>query len=136
MRQIGLLTIAAHLSACSFAFVHGPPPGQPARAIATKGDDKLVCTSPYTVPVLDTIFTAVVAVNLLLAIGGADKPISRGVAIPLFTLGTAAGGAGMYYGYTRVKSCHAAHDELIKAGIERPEDQARPGGLTVPSAPL
>jgi hypothetical protein len=136
MRQIGLLVIAAYLGACSFEFVHGPPPGQPARALATKGDDKLVCTQPYTVPVLDTVFTAVVAVNLLLAIGGADKPFSRAIGIPLFTVGAAAGGAGMYYGYTRVRSCHEAHDELIKAGIERPENQTRPGQLTVPTAPL
>jgi hypothetical protein len=42
----------------------------------------------------------------------------------------------MYYGYTRVKSCHAAHDELIKAGIEHPDDQPRPGQLRVPTAPL
>jgi hypothetical protein len=136
MRRICLAVIASQLGACSFAFVHGPPPGQPARAIATKGEDKLVCTSPYTVPVLDTVFTAVVAVNLLLAIGGADKPFSRAVAIPLFTVGAAAGGAGMYYGYTRVGSCHRAHDELIKAGIERPEAQPRPGQLSVPTAPL
>ena len=130
------MVVAAQLCACSFAFVHGPPPDQPKRAIDSKGTDKLVCTDSKLVPGLDTAFTALMAINLFYAVGSDDGQLFRkSIGIPLYVLAGLAGGAGMYYGFTRVSACQKMHDQLIKDGIEKPE-LPRPGTLVVPTAPL
>jgi hypothetical protein len=136
MRTIGLVVIAALLGACSFAFVHGPPPDQPQRALAEKNASSLVCTDSKVVPVLDAVWTAVMAINLIYAISTEDDQLfRRSIGIPLYSVGALAGGAGMYYGFPRVAACKRAHEVLIKEGIEKPE-LPRPGALTVPTAPL
>jgi hypothetical protein len=136
MRRIGAGVLAAQLCACSFAFVHGPPPDQPKRAIETKGEAKLACTDSKVVPVLDSVFAALMAINLFYAIGSDDGQLFRkSIGIPVFSVAMLAGGAGIYYGWPRVKACQEAHAVLIKEGIEKPE-LPRPGTLVVPTAPL
>jgi len=130
------MVAAAQLCACSFVFVQGPPADQPKRAIDTQGKEALVCTDSRVVPVLDTIFTALMAINLAYSIGSTDPQVFRkSIGIPLYLVGALAGGAGMYVGYPRVAKCKAAHEVLIKEGIEKPE-LPRPGQLVVPTAPL
>lgn len=136
MRRLVALVAATQLCACSFVFVQGPPPDQPKRAIDTQGKDELVCTDSRVVPVLDAVFTALMAVNLAYSIGSDDPQVFRkSVGIPLYGVAALAGAAGMYVGFPRVAKCKAAHEVLIKEGIEKPE-LPKPGQLVVPTAPL
>jgi hypothetical protein len=109
------LILALLGSGCSFAFVSGPPANHQKLAYFD-------CTSSNVVPVLDTIWTVLQTLNLVTAVAADDQkwndtfngkpPFSRGVAIPLYAVAAAAGGAGMWFGYTRVSECKSAKGEL------------------------
>ncbi|HEY0251586.1 MAG TPA: hypothetical protein VGC41_08665 [Kofleriaceae bacterium] len=97
---------------CSFAFVRGPKP------TATTRDD---CTTSRIAPIADTVFTVLMA---LIAIGAAtadDKtwhndfcdefdascsaPFGQATGAAIFGAAAVAGGAGMYWGYTKTGEC-------------------------------
>src|SRR5258708_33850838 len=123
MLRIGIVVLAAQLTACSFVFVHAPPPGQPAKEIESKGKDKFECTSSRLVPWLDVAWSGLMALNFLLAASANEKdlPFSRAIALPLYGVLGAAGGAGIYIGFKRTGECRDAHAPAIKAGVREPE---------------
>ncbi|HSD86858.1 MAG TPA: hypothetical protein VLB44_05065 [Kofleriaceae bacterium] len=130
-----LLILALLGSGCSFAFVSGPPANHQRLAYFD-------CTTSNVVPVLDTIWTALQTLNLLTAAASNDQkwndtfngkpPFSRGVAIPLYAVAAAAGGAGMWFGYTRVSACRSAKGELAMRA--NPGTAPMPGTWPPPAA--
>jgi len=105
------------LCGCSFAFVHGPAP-----APATE------CTQSRLVPILDTVFTAAMVLSAIYVAttdanswrtefcdqfdGSCDAPISQGVGAVIYGAAAVAGGAGMWWGYTRVDQCRQAQSTV------------------------
>lgn len=113
MTRVAILVLVA---GCSFAFVNGPPPSH--RQLPA-----FDCSTSHVAPVLDTLFTALEIANLTLAASQSDQqwandfpnhhpPFDRTTAIPVYVALVALGGAGMYYGYSRVGECRHAKDEL------------------------
>lgn len=101
---------------CSFAFVHGPKP-------APAPPD---CTQSRVVPILDSVLTGVAALVAVYAIvasssewhdANCDVNDSACTAPDQAMFAVAgsivalAGGAGMYWGYTRVGECRRAQRE-------------------------
>ena len=141
MRRTWIVLLVAQLAACSFVFVQGPPPGQPAKEIESKGKDKFACTTSRVVPWIDAVGTGIWALNVLLAATAPDKdmPFPRYVGIPLYGAIGLVQGYATYSGFKKTGACRAAHDEAIKAGVEEPPPEApapSPGTMTVPTAPL
>lgn len=113
MRRAAILGL---MCGCSFAFVSGPPPNH-------RQLPYFSCTESRLVPILDTVFTALEAANLGLAIHdspsewdarfGSTPHLSRNSSIPFYIALAALGGGGMYYGYSRVSACESARGELM-----------------------
>jgi hypothetical protein len=132
MRRMVALVVCASFSACSFAFVHGPkPPPAPATA----------CTTSRTVPILDSVFTGFMALFAIYAAAASDsdyrsnfcdefdsscEPPGRTYTVASSLIAAAAGGAGMYYGYTRVAECRKA----------QPQVEQQPPPMVAPVAPV
>jgi hypothetical protein len=103
--------LVASLSGCSFAFVIGPPP----RHEELPAFD---CTESRVAPVLDTVFTALQALNVAVVASITDQrwsdafngkpPFDRGTAVPLYIALTAVGAFSAYYGYSRTSDCRDA----------------------------
>lgn len=125
------LLVCASFSACSFAFVHGPkpPPAPPTD-----------CTTSRTVPILDSVFTGFMALFAIYAAVSSDSEYrsnfcdefdsscsapGRTYTVATSLIAAAAGGAGMYYGYTHVDSCRKAQPQ-----VEQP-----PPSVVAPVAP-
>ncbi len=129
MRGIALV-LCLSTTGCSFAFVSGPPANH-------RQLPYFECSSSRTVPVLDTLFTALEAINLGLAVSRSDQgwddlfngdpPIQRKTGIGLYTVLTALGAAGMYYGFTKTSECRAAKSELMIRSTTNGGMQPGPG---------
>ena len=115
---------------CSFAFVHGP---KPAPALPD-------CTQSRVVPILDSVLTGVAALVAIYAMAASSSQWhdancnvnDASCTAPnqaLFAVAgsvvAVAGGAGMYWGYTRVGQCRRAEGEATLA----------PGALSPPPPP-
>jgi hypothetical protein len=138
MRRTWIVLLAVQLTACSFVFVQGPPPGQPAKEIESKGKDKFECTSSRTVPWIDAVGSGLWALNFLLAFT-TDKPFPQYVSLPLYGAAGLVQGYATYTGFKKTGECRRAHEEAIKAGAEEPPPEPpppSPGTMTVPTAPL
>lgn len=116
MRQIALGLVVAQLcSACSFAFVSGPPANHAQLPY-------FECTSGRAVPILDGVWTALQAGNLLVAATRSDEEweddfeIDRQAAMGVYGGLAALGLAGLIYGWTRTSSCRAAKAEWMMRG--------------------
>jgi hypothetical protein len=115
-----LAAILALLPACSFAFVSGPPPNAAQLPYFT-------CTESRAVPVLDTIWTALMVLDVIAlgtqsdadwaktnscAPGDTSCPaISRHGALAIDAVMGAAGAAGLIYGFTKTGACRSAKAE-------------------------
>jgi hypothetical protein len=76
--------------------------------------------------VLDTVWTALQALNLGLAVASDEQewedtfsgnpPFSRNVGIGVYSVFAALGAAGMWFGYTRTSACRAAKSDLATRG--------------------
>lgn len=134
MRQyaIGLSFVA--MAGCSFVFVSGPPANH--RELPT-----VDCSTSRVVPILDTVWTALMTLNL---IGAAstddaqwdknfepnDPPFSRKAGMVTYAVAAAAGGAGMVYGYLKTGACRRAKAEWtlrMQQGQGMPPMGAQPG---------
>ena len=115
MRQyaVGLGFVA--LAGCSFVFVSGPPPRH--RELPS-----FDCTTSRIVPILDTVWTGLMALNLLttLAVNDADwdkqfapndPPFSRTSGTVGYAVAAGVGAAGMVYGYLKTGACRRAKEE-------------------------
>lgn len=115
MRQyaIGLSFVA--MAGCSFVFVSGPPANH--REVPT-----FDCSSSRVVPILDTVWTALMTLNLIGAASSTDAdwdkifepkdpPFSRKAGMVTYAVAAAAGGAGMVYGYMKTGTCRRAKAE-------------------------
>jgi len=147
MRRMVALIVCASFSACSFAFVHGPkpPPAAPTD-----------CTTSRTVPILDSVFTGVMAIFAIYAAVSSDsdyrsnfcdefdsscEPPGRGYTVASSLIAAAAGGAGMYYGYTRVDACRKAQPQVeqpppMVAPVAPPAGTGSGSDLPIPAAGL
>src|SRR3954463_3009580 len=118
MRRRVALLVWASSSAGSFAF--GPRPKRPP-APATD------CTTSRTVPILDSVFTGVMAIFAIYAAVSSESEYrsnfcdefdssceapGRGYTVATSLVAAAAGGAGMYVGYTRVDACRKAQPQV------------------------
>ncbi len=111
--RVALFAVGCH--GCSFVFVDGPP-----RRHAEM--PYFACSESRVVPILDTVFTAVQALNLLGAASMSDArwndtydgepPFSRGAAVAVYAAFAVLGTGGMYYGYNAVSECRRARDDL------------------------
>lgn len=138
-------TIAASLlclQACSFVLVSGPPENH-------QQLPAFECTTSRVGPILDTVWTVLQSVNLVLAVSKDDTgwhdvycsagdtsckpPISRGAAIPLYAVFATLGAAGMYFGYSRTGACRNAKAELVARETVQP-GAAQPGTWPPPAA--
>jgi hypothetical protein len=106
------------LCGCSFAFVRGPKP-------APAAPD---CTQSRLVPILDTVFTAAMAITAIYTAtsdaatwrgefcdqfdASCNAPVSQGVGATIYSIAALAGGAGMWWGYTRVDQCRQAQPTM------------------------
>ncbi len=134
MRQyaIGLSFVA--MAGCSFVFVSGPPANH--REVPS-----FECSSSRVVPILDTVWTALMTLNL---IGSAsqsdaewdknfepnDPPFSRKAGMVTYAVAAAAGAAGMVYGYTKTGACRSAKEEWT---VRMQQGQGmQPGGPAQP----
>src|SRR5215510_1310729 len=115
MRRIGIVVLAGQLAACSFVFVQGPPPGQPAKEIESKGKDKFECTTSRVVPWIDAVGTGIWALNFLLAVTTPEKdmPFPRYVSLPLYGAFGLVQGYATYTGFKKTGECRRAHEEAI-----------------------
>lgn len=87
------------------------------------------CTSSRLVPVLDTLFTGLQAVNLGVLLATSDEkweeafegdaPIGRAPAIGMYSVLVALGAASMYYGFTRTSRCAEAKAEMMRRMMDR-----------------
>jgi len=114
---VGLGFVA--LTGCSFALVSGPPANHRQLPVVE-------CTTSRLGPILDIVWTALQASNLLVAVSknsaewdaqfDGEAPFSRGTAIGLYSGFAALGAAGMYFGFTRTSACRDAKAEwMIRA---------------------
>lgn len=120
MRRIVAVAVMTQALGCSFALVSGPPANHQQLPY-------FECTTSKVGPVLDTVWTSLQALNLLVAASASDQewdenfdgdpPFGRSTAIPLYLGLAALGGAGMYYGFTRTSACKGAKQEQIAAAI-------------------
>ncbi|MBV8760310.1 MAG: hypothetical protein JO257_23665 [Deltaproteobacteria bacterium] len=132
-------TLAAMLPACSFAFVSGPPDNH---AQLSYFD----CTESRVVPVLDTILTALMVLNVITLSVEDDgdyakglcpsdnpmctPPISRHGALAIDAVIGAAGAGGMVFGWTKTSACRRAKNE--QALRQAPQQQPMPGSWPPP----
>ncbi|MEO8550401.1 MAG: hypothetical protein ABI678_10520 [Kofleriaceae bacterium] len=136
MRRLVALLVCASFSACSFAFVHGPkpPPAPPAD-----------CTTSRTVPILDSVFTGFMALFAIYAAVSSESEYrsnfcdefdssceapGRSYTVATSLIAAAAGGAGMYYGYTRVAACRK-----VQPMVEAAPPMVAPVAPVAPIAP-
>lgn len=136
MRAIAL-TLAISVTGCSFAFVSGPPSNH--RELPA-----FDCSESRVVPILDTIWTGLQALNLITAAVSSDKtwndtfngnpPLSRQSAIPLYAVLAGLGAAGMYYGYSRTGACRDAKAEAAGRAAQPMPNGAAPGTWPPPAA--
>jgi hypothetical protein len=115
MRRVIALGMSFVMTGCSFALVSGPP-------VNHRELPAFECTTSRVGPILDTVWTALQALNLGLAISyddsdwdelyNNDPPFSRGVGIGVYTVFAALGAAGMWFGYSRTGACRNAKIEL------------------------
>ena len=124
------LAVFLALSGCSFAFVSGPPPDH---ARLSYFD----CTTSRLAPVLDTVLTGLMALNVLTLGAASDADwassnhcnpgdpncpaISRnGATIIDGALGI-AGAAGMIYGFSKTGACREAkHEQALRGSPQQP----------------
>jgi hypothetical protein len=115
-----LAAMFALLPACSFAFVSGPPANHAELPYFT-------CTESRVVPVLDTLWTTLMALDVIsfaattdadwakandCHAGDANCPvISRNGAMVIDAVLGVAGAAGMIYGYSKTSACRSAKAE-------------------------
>ena len=125
MQRIAL--VLALLSGCSFVFVSKPPPNHAQLS-------HVECTSSRVVPILDIVWTALQTVNLLAAASMDDQEfeddykVDRKLAMAAYATFAAAGGAGIYYGWTRTSQCREAKHQLMMRG----GGDGTPGGTWPP----
>ena len=140
MRFLAAILAATMLTACSFAFVSGPPDNH---AQLSYFD----CTSSRVAPVLDTVLTALMVANVLtLGIENdsdwaksacpSDNPmcnpaISRHGAMILDGVIGAAGAAGMIYGWSKTSACRQAKREQAMRQV--PQQPYMPGSWPPPA---
>ena len=133
-----LIVIGFMLGGCSFAFVSGPPPNHEQLPYFD-------CTQSRVAPILDTLFTAIQAVNLGIAASDNDAewdarfdndpPISRSASIPLYAGLAAVGAAGMYYGFTKTARCREAKQLWMVRGGMQQQQPMQPGTWPPPAGP-
>ena len=127
------------LTGCSFALVSGPPANHRQLPVVD-------CTTARLGPVLDTVWTVLQSLNLVVAatkseaewneMFGDDPALSQQAAIPLYATFAALGAAGMYYGFTRTSGCRRAKAELLeRAGAPAGGAPAPGPGTWPPPAP-
>jgi hypothetical protein len=153
MRRLAL--ILALVPACSFAFVSGPPDNHAQLPYFN-------CTESRAVPVLDTIWTALMTADVIALgaqsdadwakangciSGDANCPaISRHGALILDAALGVAGAAGMIYGYSKTSACRDARRDaalrIQQYGTQPygppswpPPQQGQPGAWPPPAAP-
>lgn len=120
MRGLRPIAVVVLVGGCSFLFVDAPPRRH--RELAA-----VQCTSSNAVPIVDTVITALQALNLITAASKSDDewdrqfdgdpPFSRKVAIGTYGAFTAIGAGAMIYGYATVSACRDAKDELRKRAM-------------------
>lgn len=118
-----VLVIGLVLGGCSFVFVSGPPPNH--AQLPT-----FECSSSRVVPALDTAWTVLQTLNLIVAASesdgdwsntfGGNPPFSRGTAIPLYAVAALLGAGGMYYGFTKTGDCRRAREEQLARAMQQP----------------
>jgi hypothetical protein len=115
-----LVATFALLPACSFAFVSGPPANHAELPYFT-------CTESRAVPVLDTLWTTLMALDVIALGAESDSDwastnnchtgdvncpaFSRHTALALDAVLGIAGAAGMVYGYSKTSACRSAKAE-------------------------
>ena len=118
------LAVFLALSGCSFAFVSGPPPDH---ARLSYFD----CTTSRLAPVLDTVLTGLMALNVLTLAAASDADwassnhcnqgdpncpvLSRNGAMIIDGALGVAGAAGMIYGFSKTGACREAkHEQALR----------------------
>ncbi|MGE0399012.1 MAG: hypothetical protein AB7T06_20045 [Kofleriaceae bacterium] len=111
------------VSGCSFALVSGPPPNH-------QQLPAFECTTSKVGPVLDTIWTGLQTLNLVLALSQDDTewdetfsgnpPFARSTGIGVYSVFAALGAAGMWFGYTRTGACRDAKSQLMMRQSQMP----------------
>jgi hypothetical protein len=141
-RVIALGMSFVMVSGCSFALVSGPPDNH--RQLPA-----FECTTSRVGPILDTVWTALQALNLGLALSYDDSdwdeiysgnpPVSRKTGIGVYSVFAALGAAGMWFGYTRTSACRNAKTELatraMQPGMPNNGMQTWPPPPATPTAP-
>jgi hypothetical protein len=137
LASFGLALVVSLCGGCSFLFVHGPPANH-------KQLQYFDCSTSNVAPVLDTIFGASAAVNVVGA--AADSREFSNLGSQKTTIAIAAGEAALFvasaaYGYMKTSDCRAAQADmlarmpLVPAGPPRPVVDPWTGRPVAPPPP-
>jgi hypothetical protein len=127
-RLCAFLVALTPLPGCSFAFVHGPPPGHEQ---LTAFD----CSTSNALPVLDALWAGLSAAETVAAATGSPEFKSPKTESFIYAGEAAVAAASAVYGFRKTSECREAQALLMKRAASQPAMPAFAPAPRVPNAP-